>query len=73
MNEADNYLIEHHFTIWGPKVPTFAAFQPWVKGHNGETSLGVTHGNMVMLARLWIDQELKEAMGSLGGSTHPCD
>ena len=63
INEANNYLIEHHFMIWGPKVPTFAAFQPWVKGHNGETSLGVTHGNMEMLARLWIDQELKKAMG----------
>ena len=63
MNEANNYLIEHHFIIWGPKVPTFAAFQPWVKGHNGETTLGTTHGNMEMQARLWIDQELKKAMG----------
>ena len=63
MNEANNFLIENHYSISGPKVPTFAAFQPWVKGHNGETSLGMTHGNMEMLARLWIDQALKEAMG----------
>ena len=63
MNEADNYLIEHHYMIWGPKLPTFAAFQPWVKGHNGETSLGLLSGEMAMLARIWIDQELKKAMG----------
>ena len=63
MNEADNYLIEHHVLIWGPKVPSFAAVQPWVKGHNGETSLGMTHEHMSLVARLWIDQELKKAMG----------
>ena len=63
INELDNYLIEHHFAIWGPKVPTFAAFQPWVKGHNGEVSLGLLSNQYAMLARLWIDQELKKAMG----------
>ena len=62
-NEADNYLIEHHVLIWGPKVPTFAAVQPWVKGHNGETGIEQMYEQMAMMARLWIDQELKKAMG----------
>ena len=62
-NEADNYLIENHFLIWGPKVPSFAAVQPWVKGHNGETGIGQVADNKAMIARLWIDQALKEAMG----------
>ena len=61
--EADNYLIERHVLIWGPKVPTFVAVQPWVKGHNGETGIANLHENMSMMARLWIDQELKKAMG----------
>ena len=63
INEANNYLIEHHYLIPGPKVPNFAAVQPWVKGHNGETSIGPTHEHIAMVARLWIDHALKEAMG----------
>ena len=41
--------------------PSFEAFQPWVKGYNGEMS-GFGNPNYVS-ARLWIDSELKKAMG----------
>ena len=60
--EADMYMIERHWTIWGPDAPAFNATQPWVKGYNGESLLG-QHQRLPLIARLWIDQELKEAMG----------
>ena len=63
VNEANNYLIEQHFLTWGPKLPTFAAVQPWVKGHNGETGIAQAGERHSFMARLWIDQELKKAMG----------
>ena len=30
--EADMYIIEQHWYIWGPKVPQFGGTQPWVIG-----------------------------------------
>ena len=60
--EANMYTIEKNFMIWGPETPQFQATQPWVKGFNGEDGIG--HGDLILhLARLWIDQEMKEAMG----------
>ena len=60
--ELDMYPMERHWFVWWPMSPVFDAVQPWVKGYNGEFALGFIDGNQV-LARLWIDQELKEAMG----------
>ncbi len=34
--EADMYIIEQHWYIWGPKVPQFGGTQPWVIGFNGD-------------------------------------
>ena len=59
--EADMYIIEQQFYIWGPKVPQFGATQPWVIGFNGDFYIDIT--NPPSFARLWIDSELKEAMG----------
>ena len=60
--ELDMYATEKHWYIWGPETPQFNWNQPWVIGYNGEFKLG--NGNTYdMLARLWIDHELKEAMG----------
>ena len=56
------YIIEKQLFIWGPETPQFNASQPWVKGYNGEMRLGDGETQTV-LARLWIDSELKEAMG----------
>ena len=58
--EADMYMIEQHWYIWGPKVPQFEAVQPWVIGFNGEIFFGNTHAPF---ERLWIDSALKGEMG----------
>ena len=60
--EVNMYITEQHFKIWGPETPQYQATQPWVKGFNGELGLGF--GELYKhLARIWIDQEMKEAMG----------
>ena len=61
--EASLYVAEQHYNIWGAMVPQFSITQPWVVGYNGETSLGGPGGYNPIVARLWIDSELKEAMG----------
>ena len=58
----DMDVIKQHNQIWGPLAPQFQANHPWVIGFNGEYSLGDLQHH-VILARLWIDQELKKAMG----------
>ena len=62
VTEMDMYAIKRHWFIWTPEAPLFNVIQPWVKGYNGEAALG---GSMPIpvFARLWIDSELKEAMG----------
>ena len=60
--EANMWTIEKQTSVWGPRTPQFQASQPWVKGYNGEMRLGNTEFHTV-LARLWIDSELKKAMG----------
>ena len=56
------FAIEQHMQIWGPLAPQFQANNPWVKGYNGEFSLGDLTYHPI-LARLWIDQDLKREMG----------
>ena len=55
-------VIRHHYMIWGPMAPGYQASQPWVKGFNGET-LNTVQYEQNILARLWIDQDLKREMG----------
>ena len=62
IKEADMYQIRQHWHIPGPRVPSFQATWPWVIGYNGETELGGM-ARPLLFSRLWIDQELKEAMG----------
>ena len=59
--EADMRAIEQQWLIWGPKLPLWLVHQPWVIGYNAELNIG--GGTDVIWARLWIDQELKRAMG----------
>ena len=61
VREADMYIIEKHWWVSGPRVPAFSVSQPWVIGYNGEAEFG--SNDYIFLSRLWIDQELKEAMG----------
>ena len=62
VREADMYFIEQHYNLWGPKVPLFNAAQPWIKGYNGEVELGLARATAI-LARIWIDSDLKQEMG----------
>ena len=36
IKEADMYMIEKNWQIWGPRNPTFMLAQPWLIGYNGE-------------------------------------
>ena len=61
--EANLYAVGQHWHIDGPgPVPQFNVAQPWVKGYNGEMSIGVP-GFTTLLTRLWIDQDLKRELG----------
>ena len=60
--EANMYIIENQFRVWGPETPQFQVTQPWIVGYNGEMRLGDGE-TQSFLAYLWIDSELKAAMG----------
>ena len=64
MKELDMYAIENHWLIFGPKTPFIHYAHPWVIGYSGEfpNALGQAE-TYTVFARLWIDSELKEAMG----------
>ena len=61
--EADMYGIEKHWQIWGPRSPTFMVAQPWLTGYSGEIGHWAVGDQWTTHSRLWIDSELKEAMG----------
>ena len=63
VNRIDMYQIEKHWFFWGPRVPNFQVFQPWIIGFNGEYDLGSMDRGGFIFARLWIDQDLKKEMG----------
>ena len=60
--EANMYIIENQFRVWGPETPQFQATQPWIVGYNGEMRIGDSE-TQSFLAYLWIDSALKAAMG----------
>ena len=60
VKEADLYLIANHWYGWSHRLPQIFVFQPWIVGHSGELQIGSMERGPVMMARLWIDQELKD-------------
>ena len=60
--ELNQYAIEQFWSLFGPVAPTYAVSQPWIIGYNGEADMGMGRYNTVF-TRVWIDSELKEAMG----------
>ena len=62
LGEADMYLIRNHWITWGVEQPNIQAAQPWVKGWDGEINVG-RHQYGALNARLWVDLEMKAAMG----------
>ncbi|MDE0022885.1 MAG: ABC transporter substrate-binding protein [Spirochaetaceae bacterium] len=63
VREAVMRVAEQHWTIAGPRVPSFIVTQPWLVGYSGEVELGEMD-RAIILSRLWIDQDLKAEMGS---------
>ena len=61
--EADKYAMSQHWLIFGPISPFFSFVQPWIIGYSGEMAPPTPNEWHVIMARLWIDSELKEAMG----------
>ena len=61
--EADKYAMSQHWLIFGPISPIYFMTQPWLIGFNGEVNIVGTGEALFLFARLWIDSELKEAMG----------
>ena len=62
ITKMDMRFIEQVWMMWVAIAPEFNVHQPWVIGYNGETGFGSQQYHNVF-ARLWIDSELKEAMG----------
>ncbi|MDE0024450.1 MAG: ABC transporter substrate-binding protein [Spirochaetaceae bacterium] len=56
--EIDMYAVEQHWNIWGPVSPMYHVSQPWLKGYNGEATMGNWQMSD-LYARVWIDQELR--------------
>ena len=63
LKEVNMDALENHWYFWGPRVPTLMAYQPWIIGYNGEYDFGQNQRHNNRYARLWIDSELKKAMG----------
>ena len=54
-------MLRNHYYVWAGKGAMFIVNQPWLKGYNGEVVLGEAYGPVV--ARLWLDLDLKKSMG----------
>ena len=63
VREAEMYKTSQYWVTRAVRAPFFSVTQPWVVGYNGEGVLGTGLDRMPIFARLWIDSELKEAMG----------
>ena len=59
--QADEITVREHWGLVKSNAPMFFVSQPWVKGYFGEAQMGQGERN-THLARIWIDQEMKEAM-----------
>ena len=60
--QTDEIFVREHYGLAKTRVPQFSVSQPWVIGYNGEWNMGKNQRN-TLFARLWIDSELKAAMG----------
>ncbi len=62
VKEMDMLFVAEFMYVWGPLAPAFSVHQPWVIGYNAEGGFGAAQSHVVF-SRLWIDKELKTAMG----------
>ena len=61
--EAEMYKTSQYWVMRGVRAPFYSVTQPWVVGFNGEGLLGASLDTSPIFARLWIDSEMKKAMG----------
>ena len=61
--QASMRLAWLHGSLWFTKVPSFAVAQPWLRGYNGEYTMGPTYDEGTLISRLWIEHGMKAAMG----------
>ena len=62
VRELIEHIKEQVWFVSGPQIPLLGVHQPWIKGLNKEFWLGSNKTNAIV-PRLWVDQELKAAMG----------
>ena len=67
ITKMDMRFIEQVWMMWVAIAPEFNVHQPWVIGYNGEINFDTYSGRASqrneLFARVWIDRELKKAMG----------
>jgi peptide/nickel transport system substrate-binding protein len=62
MKKLAVYAIDQAPAIWLPGPYVYSAWWPWVKNYYGEIRVGAWRSAPI-LARVWIDQEMKKKMG----------
>ena len=62
MKKLAVYALEQAPAIILPTSYVYAAWWPWVKNYYGEQRVGGQRSAPI-LARIWIDQEMKKKMG----------
>jgi ABC-type transport system substrate-binding protein len=60
--QLDMRMIDQHWVLWGGDESKYSVWQPYVVGYNLERGFGAGQ-NYVVFSRLWIDSQLKAAMG----------
>jgi len=62
MKKLAVYCIDQAPAVWMPLPYVYTVWWPWVKNYYGEIRVGAQRSGSI-LARVWIDQELKKKMG----------
>ncbi len=62
IKELTREILDKAPYIWLPTPYVYTAWWPWVKGYNGELRAGAVRPGPIY-ARMWIDQDIKKAMG----------
>ena len=65
--QANQYMAAQQWELSLPTPGLFAAYQPWLKGYNGQ-SFAISGSNGILAigfycSRFWIDENLKKSMG----------
>ena len=61
--EVTPHILEQAWSIEMPTPYSFVTWQPWVKDYHGESTIGFLNLGGDYAKYLWLDQDLKEAMG----------